>query len=176
MITLTYEYKLKPTQQQIERIDHELMVCHKVWNYALRERKDWIAARKCPVNASSVQKEYIIPADAPYPGFKIQCQRLTVARKGNPELASVNAQAQQQVLRRLDQAFERHRKLGSGFPRFKKPNRMRSLVFPQLGKNPIGQGVVKLPSLGWVRIHQSRPYPEGFTVKQGRVVKRASGY
>ncbi len=176
MITLTYEYKLKPTQQQIEQIDHDLIVCRKVWNYALRERKDWIASRKCPVNACALRKEYIIPADAPYPGFKVQCQRLTEAKKNNPELASVNAQALQQVLRRLDQAFERRRKLGAGFPRFKKPNRMRSIVFPQLGKQPLGQGVVKLPSLGWVLIHQSRPYPEGFTVKQARIVKRASGY
>ena len=176
MITLTYEYKLKPTKQQAERIDHDLGVCRQVWNYALRERKDWIASRNCPVNACSWRGEYIIPADEPYPGFKVQCQRLTEAKKVNPALASVNAQALQQVLRRLDQAFERRRKLGAGFPRFKKAGRMRSYLFPQLGKNPLGQGRVKLPSLGWVALRQSRPYPEGFTVKQARVVFRASGY
>lgn len=176
MITLTYEYKLKPTKQQSEQIDHDLEVCRKVWNYALKERKDWIASRKCPVNACSLRSEYIIPADEPYPGFNIQCQRLTEAKKVNPELASVNAQALQQVLRRLDQAFERRRDLGAGFPRFKKVDRMRSYVFPQLGKAPLGQGRVKLPSLGWVAIRQSRPYPEGFVAKQARVVKRASGY
>ncbi len=176
MITLTYEYKLKPTKQQAKQIDHDLEVCRKVWNFALRERKDWIASRKCPVNACFLRSEYIIPADEPYPSFKLQCQRLTEAKKVNPELASVNAQALQQVLRRLDQAFERRRNLGAGFPRFKKSGRMRSYVFPQLGKNPLGQGRVKLPSLGWVTIRQSRPYPEGFVAKQARVVKRASGY
>ena len=66
MITLTYEYKLKPTKQQTEQIDHDLEVCRRVWNYALRERKDWIASRKCPVNACSLRSEYIIPADEPY--------------------------------------------------------------------------------------------------------------
>ncbi|MEB3289660.1 MAG: transposase [Leptolyngbya sp.] len=176
MITLTYEYKLKPTRQQAEQIDHDLEVCRRVWNYALRERKDWMASRKCPVNACSLRGEYIIPADEPYPSFKVQCQRLTQAKKVNPELASVNAQALQQVLRRLDDAFERRQKLGAGFPRFKKAGRMRSYSFPQLGKNPIGEGFVKLPSLGRVAIRQSRPYPEGFVVKQARVVKRASGY
>lgn len=176
MITLTYEYKLKPTKQQAEQIDHDLEVCRRVWNYALRERKDWMASRKCPVNACSLRSEYIIPADEPYPGFNIQCQRLTEAKKVNPELASVNAQALQQVLRRLDQAFDRRKKLGAGFPRFKKLGRMRSFSFPQLGKNPLGQGRIKLPSLGWVAIRQSRPYPDGFVVKQARVVKRASGY
>lgn len=176
MIILTYEYKLKPTKQQAEQIDQDLEVCRKVWNYALKERKDWMASRKCPVNACSVSSEYIIAADEPYPSFKRQCQRLTEAKKVNPELASVNAQALQQVLRRLDRSFERHRNRGAGLPRFKKTGRMRSYVFPQLGKNPLGQGRVKLPSLGWVVICQSRPYPEGFVAKQARVVKRASGY
>lgn len=176
MIILTYEYKLKPTKRQAEQIDHDLEVCRKVWNYALRERKDWIASRKCPVNACSLLSEYIIPADAPYPSFKVQCQRLTQAKQINPNLASVNAQALQQVLKRLDTAFERRQKLGAGFPRFKKPGRMRSYSFPQLGLNPLGAGFVKLPSLGRVAIRQSRPYPEGFTAKQARVVKQASGY
>jgi transposase len=89
MITLTYEYKLKPTKQQTEQIDHDLEVCRRVWNYALRERKDWIVSRKCPVNACSLRSEYIIPADVPYPGFKVQCQRLTEAKRLNADLASV---------------------------------------------------------------------------------------
>jgi putative transposase len=176
MITLTYEYKLKPTKQQAEQIDHDLEVCRRVWNYALRERKDWIASRKCPVNACSLRSEYIIPADAPYPSFKVQCQRLTEAKRLNADLASVNAQALQQVLRRLDQAFDRRKKLGAGFPRFKKSGQMRSFSFPQLGKTPLENGAVKLPGLGWTAIRQSRPYPDGFVVKQARVVKRASGY
>lgn len=176
MITLTYEYKLKPTKQQVEQIDHDLETCRRVWNYALRERKDWIASRKCPVNVCSLRSEYIIPADEPYPSFKLQCQRLTEAKRLNADLASVNAQALQQVLRRLDQAFDRRKKLGAGFPRFKKPGQMRSFSFPQLGKAPLKDGAVKLPGLGWVAIRQSRPFPDGFAVKQARVVKRASGY
>ncbi|MFQ3585680.1 MAG: helix-turn-helix domain-containing protein, partial [Cyanobacteriota bacterium] len=77
MMNLTYEYKLKPTQRQAKQIDHYLEVCRRVWNDALRERKDWMASRKCPVNACSLRSESIIPADAPYPSFKLQCQRLT---------------------------------------------------------------------------------------------------
>ncbi|WNC86193.1 helix-turn-helix domain-containing protein [Thermosynechococcus sp. QKsg1] len=107
MLTLTYEYKLKLTQQQAKQIDHDLEVCRRVWNHALRERKNWIASRKCPVNACSLVSEYIIPADAPYPSFNVQCQRLTEAKQTNPDLASLNTQALQQDLKRLDQAFER---------------------------------------------------------------------
>ena len=176
MITLNYEYKLKPSKQQIEQIEHDLEVCRKVWNYALRERKDWITSRKSPVNACSLRNEYIMPADAPYPGFKQQCAALTQAKLTNPDLKSVNAQALQQVLRRLDQGFERHRKMGAGFPRFKHQGRFRSYSFPQLGKSPLADGRVKLPGLDWVAIRQSRPDPEGFKAKQVRVIRRASGY
>ncbi len=42
MLTLTYEYKAKPTQEQINLIEHTLDVCRQVWNFALGERKDWI--------------------------------------------------------------------------------------------------------------------------------------
>jgi putative transposase len=176
MLTLTYEYKLVPTQQQAAEMQHILDVCGSVWNYALRERKDWIASRKCPINACSLRGEYIMSVNAPYPGFNEQCKALTQAKKFSPRLKSVNAQVLQQVLRKLDKAFSDMKDRKFGFPRFKKRGKMRSFVFPQLGKNPLGQGAVKLPGLGLVKIRQSRPYPDGFEVKQARVVKKASGF
>lgn len=175
MIALTYEYKLKPTKQQAEEMQHILAVCRSVWNYALRERKDWSASRKCAMNACSIRREYVMAADAPYPNYFYQAKALTQAKQSSDWLKSVNAQVLQQVLKRLDKAHTDMKKRGRGFPRFKRPNRMRSFVFPQLGKHPLGEGRVKLPSLGWVKFRQSRPYPDGFAVKQARVVKRASG-
>lgn len=176
MLTLTYEYKLVPTQQQIQEMDHILKVCASVWNYALRERKDWIASRKCPINACSLRGEYIMSVDAPYPSYTEQCKALTEAKKTDSRLSSVNAQVLQQVLKKLDKAFKEMKDRHFGFPRFKKRGAMRSFVFPQLGKNPVGQGVIKLPSIGLVRFKQSRPVPDEFNVKQARVVKRASGF
>ena len=176
MLTLTYEFKLVPTAQQIAQIDHDLEHHRRVWNYALRERKDWIQSRKCPINACSIRSEYIISADEPYPDYYKQAASLTQARKSIPALKAVNAQALQQTLKRLEQAFKRRKTHGAGFPRFKKYGRMRSFVFPQLGKHPLGNGWVKLPKLGQVKIRQSRPWPDGFIPKQARVLKRASGY
>ncbi|MGC1219795.1 MAG: transposase [Phormidesmis sp.] len=105
-----------------------------------------------------------------------QAKSLTQAKKSSDWLKSVNAQVLQQTLKTLEKAHADMKKQGKGYPRFKRPNRMRSFVFPQLGKNPLSEGVVKLPSIGAVKIRQSRPYPEGFEVKQARVVKRASGF
>lgn len=132
MITLTYEYKLKPTKQQAEEMQHILDVCRSVWNYALRERKDWSASRKCPINSCSIRGEYVMAADAPYPNYFYQAKALTQAKQSSDWLKSVNAQVLQQVLKRLDKAHTDMKKLSRGFPRFKRPNRMRSFVFPQL--------------------------------------------
>ena len=51
-----------------------LEACRGVYNYALRERKDWIKSRSCGANACSLQAEYIIAADAPYPDIKSACR------------------------------------------------------------------------------------------------------
>ncbi len=177
MITFTYQYKIKPTQRQIRQIQQYLDVCRSVYNYAHAERRAWLESRKSLVDRCSIQSEYIIPADTPFPSYNPQARVLTEAKKKLPQLKSVNAQCLQQVLKRLDKAWSDFFKVpGRGFPRFRNKNRFRSFIFPQLLKNCLEKGRVKLPSIGWVRIRQSRPYPVGFEPKQFQVVRRASGY
>jgi len=53
---------------------------------------------------------------------------------------------------------------------------MRSYVYSQMLKNPLKEDAVKLPQLGWVKMRMSRPIPDGFELKQARIVRRASGY
>lgn len=77
MLTLSYEYKLKATDQQVEVIEHTLNTSRSVWNYALRERKDWINSRKCSLKFCSLEREDIIPADEPYPSYQRQAKSLT---------------------------------------------------------------------------------------------------
>ena len=55
-------------------MDHILDVYRKVWNFALRERKDWLASRQCPVNAYSMRREFVLPADTPFPSPARQCK------------------------------------------------------------------------------------------------------
>ena len=177
MLTLTYEYKANPTPEQIKLIEHTLDVCRKVWNFALCERKDWINSRKSPVNACSITCEYIMSADAPYPNYNKQAKSLTQAKKHYPELQSVNAQVLQQVLRKLETAFIDMKRKGMGFPRFKNWYRMRSYVYPQLGRGELLRGnQIKLPQIGWMEYVKSREIPDGFVIKQVRVVRKASGY
>ncbi len=176
-MSLTYEFKAIPTTEQVQLIEHTLTVCRKVWNFALRERKDWLNSRKCQINACSIESEYIITADAPYPNYATQCKSLTEAKSKFPELASVNAQVLQQVLRKLETAFVDMKRKGMGFPRFKNRYRMRSFVYPQMGKGQLLKGnQIKLPQLGWMEYVKSREIPDAFAIKQARIVRKASGY
>ena len=77
MFTLSYEYKLKTNDQQVEVIEHTLNTSRSVWNYALRERKDWINSRKSSLKICSLEREDIIPADEPYPSYQRQAKSLT---------------------------------------------------------------------------------------------------
>ncbi len=176
MLTLTYEYKLEPTSQQIEYIENTLDVCRSVWNFALAHRKDWCKSRKSSVNSCSIDKEYIMSVDEPFPNYHRQAKLLTEAKKNNDFLKSANAQVLQQTLRTLDRAWDDMKARGFGFPRFKNKYRMRSFVFPQLNKNPISDRAIKLPGLKEVKWRMSRPIPDGFVPKQARIVRKASGY
>lgn len=65
---------------------------------------------------------------------------------------------------------------GFGFPRFKKFGQFRSLVFPQFKDNPVTGFQIKIPKIGAMPIHLHRPIPDGFIVKQVKIVKKASGW
>jgi putative transposase len=176
MLSLTYEYRIYPSADQEATMLNWLEHCRRVFNFGLRERKDWIRSRKCDINACSIHSEYIISADAPKPTYIRQQNALTKYRQTSPELQTVHSQVLQGALRQLDEAFKNMWERGFGFPRFKKPGRMRSFVFPQLGKNPVGQDTLKFPIFGWVKAVLHRPIPDGFKIKQARIVKRAAGW
>jgi len=177
MIKLTYQYKIKPTKEQIRQFEFYLNVCRGVYNYALSERKAWLNSRKSSFNCCSIISEYIISADTPFPSYNKQSAALTQAKNQYPHLKLVAAQCLQQSLKRLNKAWQDFLDTPErGFPRFKSKNRFKSFVFSELNKNCLATGKVKLPVIGWVRIKQSRAYPTGFIPKQITVVKKASGY
>ncbi|QUS59899.1 RNA-guided endonuclease TnpB family protein [Synechocystis sp. PCC 7338] len=176
MLNLTYRYRIYPGLDQEAQMLDWLEQCRRVYNYALAERKDWSNSRKCPVNACSIKQEYIIPAETPYPDYYKQQNALTKAKEEIPELKAVHSQVLQDALKRLDKAFKFRQERGFGFPRFKKFGQYRSFVFPQFKSNPVNGFEIKLPKIGAMPINLHRPIPEGFEVKQVRVVFKSSGW
>jgi putative transposase len=176
MLTLTYRYRIYPDLQQELQMLEWLETCRKVYNYAVRERKDWINSRKCSVNTCSFQSEYIIPADTPYPDYYRQKKALTEAKKTNPDLKAVHSQVLQDLIGRVDAAFASFKQRGHGLPRFKKFGQFKSFLFPQIDNNAIQGEEIKLPKLGKVVINLHRPIPNGFNLKTARVIRKASGW
>ena len=148
----------------------------RLFYFALAYRKDWCKSRKSPINACSIEREYIMSVDEPFPNYHVQAKQLTEAKKTSDFLKSANAQVLQQTLRTLDRAWDDMKNRGFGFLRFKNKYRLRSFVFPQLNKDPISVDSIKLPGLKRVRWRMSRPIPDGFVPKQARIVRKASGY
>ena len=191
MFTMTYQYRIYPSLEQKATMISWLETCRKVYNYVLRERKDWIKSRKAQVDQCSLVSEYIIPADAAYPNYYQQKRNLTQAKKSLLHLKAVHSQVLQDVLGRADTAFAFMKQRGYGFPRFKKFGQYRSFYFPQLKgemfsapnfaavgrQRTTGAGnQIKLPKIGEVPVVLHRPIPTGFIVKACRVVKRHSGW
>ena len=98
-----------------------------------QELKDWIASRKCPVDRCSLESEYIMSADYPFPGYQQQQNKLPKAKKDFPRLAAVPSQVSannHQEIARCYGTFSENR--GYGFPRYKKYGQMKSVLFPSV--------------------------------------------
>ena len=173
---LNYSYRIYPDSKQIDLLNEWLETCRLSYNYALRELKDWIASRKCPIDRCSIESEYIMAADYPFPSYHQQQNNLPKAKKEFSRLASVPSQVLQVNIKKLHDAWDAFRKRGYGFPRFKKYGQMKSLLFPQFSTNPLTGWQIQLPKLGKVPINLHRPIPFGFVIKQVRIVKKAVGW
>jgi putative transposase len=176
MMILNYTYRLYPDAHQVELLNEWLETCRVSYNYALRELKDWIASRKCSVDRCSLKSEYIMAADYPFPSYHQQQNNLPRAKKKFPRLKSVPSQVLQTNVKRLHDSWDSFRARGFGFSRFKKYGQLKSILFPQFKTNPLSDWQIQIPKLGKVQINLQRSIPDGFVVKQVRVVKKVVGW
>jgi len=150
MLTLNHVYRIYPDTKQVALLEEWLETCRVSYNYALREIKAWIASRKCSIDRCSIESEYIVPADQPFPSYHYQQNQLPKVKPQFPRLQSVPSQILQTNIRRLHDAWDFFRSRGFGFPRYKKYGQMKSLLFPQFKTNPITGWQIALPKLGKV--------------------------
>ncbi|HYA99508.1 MAG TPA: transposase, partial [Ktedonobacteraceae bacterium] len=114
----TFQYRLYPTKKQRSLLKKWLSLCCETYNAAVQERRD--AYRVAGISL----------------GYAQQCAELPDCKEVRPELAEVPSQVLQDVLKRVDLAFEgffRRVKDGQrpGYPRFRSSSRYHSLTFKQ---------------------------------------------
>ncbi|MDJ0724222.1 MAG: transposase [Prochloraceae cyanobacterium] len=173
MLTINHTYRIYPTTDQKALMLDWLETCRRLYNHCLRDLKDWINSRKCMLDSCSINREYIMSPDIPFPSYLEQKRQLTQWKKNNPYYKSVYSQVTQDVVKRMHNTWQAFKNRGFGFPRFKKYGQYRSFLFPQFKENPVKNNIIKLPKIGEVVINLHRPIPDGFTVKGVRIVSRA---
>jgi putative transposase len=175
-LVMNYRYRIYPDALQEQTMLNWLEISRNVYNYALREIKDWVNSRKSSLDYCSLASEYIIPADKPFPTYYNQQNALPKAKKDFPKLREAPSQVLQTTIRRLHDAWNFFQERGFGFPRFKKFGQMKSLLFPQFRTNPITGWQINLPKVGKIPINLHRPIPVGFVLKQARVLRKADSW
>jgi putative transposase len=158
----TFKYKLYPTPEQERALERILYRCRTLYNVALEERKT--AWKRCGVSVNYYQQK------AELPDLKAGC----------PEYAEINAQILQDVILRVERAYQtffRRLKAGEkpGYPRFQGRNRYHSFTYPQYGGGAVlNGGMLSLSKIGRVPIRVHRPL-EG-TPKTVTVSREADGW
>ena len=172
---MNYQFRINPTDVQQELMLGWMETCRRLYNRCLGDLKDWLNSRKCSLYSCSINREYIMSPDIPFPSYLEQKRQLTQWKKSNSYLKEVHSQVTQDCVKRLHNTWERFKSQKFGFPRFKKFGRYQSFLFPQFKDNPIEDGFIKLPKIGQVEINLHRLIPDGFKVKGVRIVSRVRG-
>lgn len=142
-----FRYRLSPTKAQTALLETTLVLCQRLYNGMLEERKG--AYTKAGKTISAYD----------------QMKSLPEVKEALPEYQGVNAQVLQDVAKRLEKAYKgffRRLKAGqkAGFPRFRGRDRYDSFTYPQPSQNSVtadGKHVY-LPKIGNVRIKLHRPF------------------
>ena len=181
---LTYQFKLKPTSEQVVTMETWGELLRRHYNYALSQRLDWLSRTRCQVDRCSLVSEPIgeIPA---YTDYYTQASDIKQTKELFPEYKNIYADCQQQNLMRLDKAWKRwlipdkNGKRG-GRPRFKKRGDICSFTFPRVNSPKAGahltNNTLKLSRIGEIEVILHRPIPEGFEIKQATILSKADGW
>lgn len=178
MIT-AYQYKLRPTKQQVIEIERWLAMLCAQDNYLLADRFDWWERNRCDLNACPLVCH--LPELRDNPDYYRQKKTLPLLKKTRPWYKEIYSQVLQDVVKRVKATFDRFLKgdsngKRSGRPRFKQRNRYRTFLYPQVKSDCLVGNIINLPMFGKVKIILHRPIPDGFKIKTVSITKKADGY
>jgi putative transposase len=160
--TYTYKRKRKPTPEQEQAMAFVVRRCRELYTAGLQERRD--AWQKCGVSLTAASQSAQLPA----------------IKDVRPEYRDLHSQVLQDVLARLDRAFQaffRRVKQGEtpGYPRIHGANRYHSFTYKQFGNGAtLDNGCLILSKIGRLAVRWSRPL-EG-TPKTVTVTREADGW
>ncbi len=129
---ITYKFRLYPTKTQARLMNETLETCRLLYNDLLNDRIK---------NKTKVFE---------------QKRAVTALRHCNKFLKAVHSQVLQDVVFRLDKAFNAFYACLSKYPKFKRKDRYNSFTYPQLGGFRVADGRLRLSKIGLVKIRLHR--------------------
>lgn len=156
-----FKYRIYPTKKQVEVLNFTIDHCRWLYNTALEQRRE----------AYRIARKSI--------SLYEQIKELPLLKEQFPEYTQIHSQVLQNVLKRVDFAYQRffHRvKIKAekaGYPRFHGKERYDSLCYPQSGF-AIKKNKIELSKIGIVKAVIHRPVPEGSKIK-ACTIKREGG-
>ena len=160
----SFKYCIYPTKSQIATLENQFSMCRHLYNWALAERKDVYEK-----SGKSIL-------------YNTQQNQLPALKKIRPWYKSVYSQVLQDVLKRLDKAYQNFfrrvkqlscKKGGTpGFPRFKKRGQWYSITYPQYSAFPSTE--INVPMVGTVKTVCHREIPKEAKIKTMTITKEGS--
>ena len=149
------------------------------YNWLLADRFDWWEMNRCPVKACALVASIAEPREQP--NYYSQSRSLVPLKGERPWYKEIHSQVLQDMVKRVNLAFERFIKgdrsgKRSGRPRFKGQHRYRTFTFPQASHDWIDGNRVNLPKIGPIKFICHRPLPEGFSLKTVAISLKADGW
>ena len=174
-----YQYRLRPSSDQIASMGEWLELLRRQYNYRLSERFNWYEQNRFDINACLLICH--LPELKDNPDFYSQKRDLVNSKALFPEYGDIHSQVLQDCVGRVKKTFDRWLKgdcngKRSGKPRFKGAGRYRSFTFPQIKQDCIQGKFINLPKIGLVKLIQHRPLPDGFKVKTATIAHKVDGW
>jgi len=175
----SYQYKIKPTQEQVEKIARTLEMLRCQYNYLLAQRFDWHEQNRCPLDRCPLICQ--IPELKEQPNYYSQKASITQLKVDRPWYKEIHSQVLQEVPKKVEITFERWLKgdsngKKSGRPRFKGVGQYKTFTYPQFKRHYFANNKITLSKIGEVKVIVHRPIPVGFDIKTVSVTKKADGY
>lgn len=192
---IAYSYKLDPSGSQKAVLEKHVEMLRLQYNFRIRERSQAYEQAKSPVLGNycdlvtqaeccpltcSVSKNALYG----YPWTSKGKKRSALAqqdadlpnlKRERPWYGQIQHHVLQQMLRRVDDAFQRFFRGEAGYPKPKRRSKFRSFSYPP-GDVRFLANRVRLPGIGWMKFFQSRKIPDGFVVKTVTVRSKADGW
>ena len=155
----TFKFRIYPSKAQTTCLKNTLALCCELYNASLQERRDAYRLERKSVR------------------YLEQANQLPDIKRIRPDVASVHSQVLQDVLKRVEKAFDGFfrrvkTKQKAGFPRFRSRKRYDSITYAQSGFSVI-EGKLRLSKIGDVKIKLHRPV-EG-KIKTLTITRSAAG-